>query len=196
MEETLAPVPEETGEVKKRSLFANIFGMMINPAGTIKGAVAGTRWYVSLLISALAFSLFFVQTGLDLYKTGQKGMGFVWFSLASGALYGLLVIPLIAVVAWGILKMAGTDRGVTWAVSGFCLSYSSALIYGLLGIIFSLMLGWKTAIAFGVSGVLWAVGPLIVASREMTEGNLKVSIPLVTVFSALVLLSWSFFGQL
>jgi len=85
---------------------------------------------------------------------------------------------------------------LTQAVSVFCLCYSGALIYGLFGLIFSLALGWKTAVAFGVTGVLWATGPMIHTIRRMTEGKTALSIVLSTVAGIAILVSWSLFGRI
>lgn len=82
------------------------------------------------------------------------------------------------------------------AVSSFCLSYSGALIYGVLGIAFSLILGWKTSLAFGITGVLWAIGPIIITIRELTGGKNSLSVPIAALVSAVVLISWSAFGNL
>ena len=177
------------------SLIRTIFGMMVSPAGAIKGALS-SKWYVSVAVSALAFGLFFIQTGLDLYKTGQKDMSFVILSLGTGVFYGLLVIPLLAGIIWLILKISKIRIGLLQVVSSFCLSYSGALIYGLLGIGFSIVLGWKTSVAFGVSGVLWAIGPMIITIRELTGGKNSLSVPMATLVSAIVLISWSTFGNL
>lgn len=182
-------------ENTKPSLFKTIIGMMINPAGALRSAFAG-KWHISVALSALAFGLFFAQTGLDMYKTGQKEWNFVLLSGAVGIAYGLLVIPLIASVMWVILKAAKTDKSVAQTISSFCLSYSGALIYGILGIIFSLALGWKTSIAFGVTGVLWAIGPMMFTIRELTGGKNALGVPLATLVSAMVLISWSVFGNL
>lgn len=182
-------------EQEKQSLVRTIFGMMINPAGVIKGAFSN-KWYLSVAVSAIAFALFFLQTGLDLYKTGQKGTGFVIFSAGTGLVYGLIVIPILGMVVWLVLKAAKTDKSVLEAVSAFCLSYSGALVYGVLGIIFSLVLGWKTSIAFGVTGVLWAIGPMMFTIRELTGGKNALSVPIASLVGALVLLSWSVFGNL
>lgn len=178
----------------RQSLFRTVIGMMFNPAGVLKNSVVGTKWYLSAAISSLAFCLFFVQTGLDLYKTGQKGIDFIWFSAGVGAIYGLAAIPVIALFIWASLKLCKSDKGAAWAISSLCLSYSSALIYGISGMIFSLALGWKTSVAFGVTGVLWATGPMIAAIREMTQGKNVLSIPIATVVSAIVLFSWSLYG--
>jgi hypothetical protein len=180
----------------KLQLFRTVFSMMFNPSKAIKDAVHGSRWYYGMVVSSLAFGLFFVQTGLDLWKTGQKGMGFVFLSLLIGLGYGIVVIPGISLVAWLFLKLFKSPKEIKWTVASFCLSYSGALVYGFLGLIFSLIFQWKTAIAFGVSGVLWAIGPMIITVREMTEGKVALSVPVATVYAALVLLSWAYFGQL
>jgi len=180
---------------EKQSLFRTVFAMMINPKEAMKG-ISETKWYFSMIISGLAFCLFFLQTGLDLYKTGQKGIKFVILSAGAGLAYGMLIIPIISFIVWVFLKVIKSDKGLLWTVSSFCLSYSGALIYGCLGLIFSLFLGWRTSVAFGVSGVLWAVGPMIVTAREMTGGKISVSVPVATIFSALVLVSWAFWGSI
>lgn len=180
----------------KQSLFRTIFGMMINPSGTLKDALLGTKWYLSAAVSALAFALFFGQTGLDLYKTGQKGWDFVLLAGGAGLLYGLLLIPLIGCLIWAVLKLSKGDKKIKETISAFCLSYSGALIYGVLSLICSLALGWKTSVAFGVTGVLWAIGPMIIAIRDLTGGKNALSVPLATAVGAAVLLSWSVFGSL
>jgi len=186
---------ENRAQIPRSSLFRNIFGMMVSPASALRGALAG-KWYLSVLVSALAFGLFFAQTGLDLYKTGQKELNFVLLSAGAGVLYGLVVIPLIAIFLWVILKAVKTEKNLMQAVSVFCLSYSGALVYGFLGLVFSLALGWKTSIAFGVTGVLWAIGPMMYAIRELAGGKNTLSFFLSTLVGAAVLLSWSIFGTL
>lgn len=183
-------------ESSKQSLLRTVFGMMINPSGTLKNALLGTRWYFSVAVSALAFGLFFGQTGLDLYKTGQKEWEFVLLAAASGIAYGLLAIPLLGFFIWLVLKLSRGEHQVTETISVFCLSYSGALIYGVTGLLFSLLFGWKTAVAFGVTGVLWATGPIIMSIRGMTSGKTALSITLATFVGAVVLFSWSIFGKL
>lgn len=183
-------------ESSKQSLFRTAIGMMINPSGALKNALQSTKWYFSVAISATAFGLLFIQTGLDLYKTGQKGLDFVLISVAAGILYGMLAIPIMGLIIWMILKISKGDKGLKQTISSFCLSYSGALIYGIIGIVFSLFLGWKTSVAFGVTGVLWAIGPMIIAIRELTGGKNVLSIPIATVVSTIVLLSWSIFGNI
>ncbi len=172
-----------------------VIGMMISPGSVIKESMRGRQWYLGLIVSGLAFALFFMQTGLDLFKTGQKGFDFVLLSAGSGALYGVLVIPLLGTMVWLILKMMKNDKSLSWAVASFCLSYSGALVYGLSGIFFSLVFGWKTSMAFGVTGVLWAIGPMMVGLREMSGGKTGLGVLLATLVGSLVLVSWTLLGN-
>lgn len=178
------------------SLFRTVIGMMISPAGALKSALSGKCWYLSIIVSVLAFGLFFLQTGLDLYKTGQKDFSFVFVALGTGAAYGLVVIPLVAMFIWIILKAARIEETMFQVVSAFCLSYSGALIYGIIGTIVSLTLGWKTAVAFGVTGVVWAVGPMMYTIRELTNGKTFLSIFISAVVGLAVLVSWGYLGNL
>lgn len=180
----------------KPTVIKTIISMMISPASVLKSAILGIPWFFSLAVTAVAFGLFFLQTGLDLYKTGQKSIEFAILSAGAGVVYGITVIPLLGALIWCILKLAKSDKSIGWAISSFCLSYSGALIYGICGLIFSFLIGWRTSIAFGVTGVLWATGPIIVSIREMTGGKSVFSIPLATFVGIVVLFTWSFFGRI
>lgn len=182
-------------EKSRQPIFKTLIGMMINPASAVKGALE-SRWYISIGVSALAFALFFFQTGFDLYKTGQKDFIFVLLFTGGGLLYGALFIPLLAFIFWGIIKIAKRDMTLTQTVSAFCLCYSGALIYGLFGLIFSILLGWKTAVVFGVTGVIWATGPMIHTIHRMTGGKSGLSVFLSTLAGVIILISWSLFGRI
>jgi hypothetical protein len=185
----------DTAEVRK-PLISTIISMMVSPAKALKSSVAKVPWYFSIAVSASAFGLFFFQTGFDLYRTGQKGFGFALLSAGTGVVYGLVVIPLLGVILWIILKALKTEKDIGWAISSFCLSYSGALIYGILGILFSIAFEWRTAIAFGVTGVLWATGPIIATIREMTNDKSVLGIVLATLVGVVVLFTWSLFAAL
>lgn len=182
-------------EKSKEPLIRTVLGMMLNPVAGLKGALAG-KWYISVGVSALAFGLFFFQTALDLYKTGQKDFIFAVLFTGGGLAYGAIFIPLLGLMFWGLIKIAKTDMTPTQAISAFCLCYSGALIYSIFGLVFSLALGWKTAVAFGVTGVLWATGPMIHTIRRMTGGKTGLSVFLSTVAGIAILVSWSFFGRI
>lgn len=180
-------------KVSKTRLLLN---MMLSPASALASSISNIPIWFPIVISSAAFCLFFLQTGLDLYKTGQKELSFVYASGIAGIVYGLIFIPLISLVIWWFLKLGKTQKTLKWVISSICLSYSGSLFYGAAGLIFSLFFAWKTSLAFGATGVIWATGPMIVAIRAATDGQNKLSVPIATLVCALVLVSWSLFGQI
>jgi len=173
-----------------------VLSMMISPKKTLQDTIDTTNWYYSLIVSGLAFGLFFLQTGLDLFKTGQKNFISVIITALIGLGYGIFVIPLLGILIWLIFKVFKSNKSITWAISTICLSYSGALIYGLVGLVFSLVLKWNTAIAFGVTGILWAIRPMVLSIKEMSNDKLAPSIIITTLVCVFVLVSWSFIGQI
>jgi hypothetical protein len=169
--------------------------MMINPGSVLQKAVAKIPWPFSLSISALAFMLFFMQTGLDLMRIGQKGAGFVVLLSVEGLLFGSLGIALLAVIAWAITRLFRGTKPIGWAVSAFGMGYCSTLIFTVLGMFFSLVLHWNTSVAFGVTGVLWATGPMIASIKQMSRENTALSVIVATVCSGLLLLGWALLGN-
>jgi hypothetical protein len=75
------------------------------------------------------------------------------------------------------------------------MGYFSTLIFTVLGMFFSIFLHWNTSVAFGVSGVLWATGPMIASIREMSRDNTTLSVILATICSGLLLLGWVLLGN-
>ena len=169
--------------------------MMINPAAVLQKRVGGIPWPFSLSISALAFTLFFMQTGLDLLRIGQKGIGFVVLLSVEGLVFGSLGIALLAVLAWSITRLFKGSKPIGWAISAFGLGYCSTLIFTILGMFFSLVLHWNTSVAFGVSGVLWATGPMIASIRQMSRENTALSVIVATLCSGLLLIGWALLGN-
>jgi hypothetical protein len=68
-----------------------------------------------------------------------------------------------------------------------------ALIYGVCGLVFSL-LGWRTAVAFGVTGVLWALSPLMAINDELTGQHKFASGLLTAVLGCIILTGWVLLG--
>ena len=169
--------------------------MMINPSAVLQKAVGGVRWPFSLLISALAFMLFFMQTGIDLLRTGQKGAGFVVLLSVEGLLFGSLGVALLAGIAWVITRVFKGDKPLGWAISAFGLGYCSTLIFTVLGMLFSLLLHWNTSVAFGVTGVMWATGPMIASIKQMSRENTALSVIVATICSGLLLFGWVLLGN-
>jgi len=169
--------------------------MMINPGAVLQNAVARIPWPFSLSISALAFMLFFMQTALDLLRNGLKDSGFVVLLSVEGLLFGSLGIGLLAMIAWVITRLFKGDKPVGWAVSAFGMGYCSTLIFTVLGMFFSLVLHWNTSVAFGVTGVLWATGPMIASIKQMSRDNTALSVIVATVCSGLLLFGWVLLGN-
>ncbi len=169
--------------------------MIINPGEVVKTQMGKVPWPYSLLVSGLSFTLFFLQTGLDLLRSGQIEASGVALMTMLGLLYGTAGVALLAVMVWA-LAQAG-ERGITmgWAVSAFALGYSATLVYALSGLIFSLALGWKTAVAFGVTGVLWALRPTLFTIKQMSGERVAFSIAVTTLCGAILLAGWSLLGR-
>lgn len=178
--------------VIKRGPIATIFCMMMNPRLIMESSLKTFPWYVAALVSGLAFATFFMQTGYDLYKTGQESLMYAIKLTGLGAAFGLVGMPIISIIVWPILKLSKTESSLTNTVKFVCLSYSGALIYGLVGIAFSLILGWRTALTFGATGVLWSMGPLMISFRKALKDKLIVAVLLTTLVGAAILFAWQF----
>ena len=190
----MAAISKTTIE-KRPNPFRAALIMMLNPTAVLKKSVAGIPWPFSLAISGLAFMLFFMQTGLDLYRIGLKGVGFVVQLSVEGLLFGTLGIAVLAFITWGITWLFRSKKTLGWVLSAFGLGYCSTLIFAVMGMVFSVFLHWNTSVAFGVSGVLWATGPMIASIREMSRDNTAVSVILATICSGLLLLGWTLLGN-
>lgn len=184
------PASVETPHWKKT------LNMIINPAEVVKSQMSKVPWPYSILISGLSFTLFFLQTGLDMLRTGQIGIAAVILITMLGLLYGTAGVALLAVMAWALSQAGERGYTVDWAISTFALGYSATLVYALLGIVFSLALGWKTAVAFGVTGVLWALRPSLFTIKQMSGDRMAFSIALSTLCGAILLLGWALLGRL
>jgi hypothetical protein len=169
--------------------------MIANPGEVIKNQMNQVPWPYSLLVSGLSFTLFFLQTGLDMYRTGQIEVFFVILITLLGLFYGTVGVAFIAVLAWALSQASKRNYTIHWAISSFSLGYSATLVYALLGVIFSVTLGWKTAVAFGVTGVLWALRPALFTIRQMSGDRVAFSIALTTLCGAILLFSWALLGR-
>ncbi len=169
--------------------------MMINPGEVVKNQMSQVPWPFSLLVSGLSFTLFFLQTGLDMLRSGQISTSTVVLITMLGLVYGTVGIALIAAMAWALAQGSERSYTIDWAISAFALGYSATLVYALLGIIFSLALGWKTAVAFGVTGVLWALRPTLFTVRQMSGDRMAFSIALATLCGAILLFGWALLGR-
>ncbi|MDD3654201.1 MAG: hypothetical protein PHO01_08475 [Desulfotomaculaceae bacterium] len=169
--------------------------MISNPGEVVKSQMSKIPWPYSLAISGLSFTLFFLQTGLDMLRSGQIQMSTVVLITLIGLFYGTIGVVLIALLAWALSQAASRAYTIDWAISSFALGYSATLVYALVGLIFSLVFGWNTAVAFGVTGVLWALRPNLFTIRQMSGDRVTFSIFLTTLCGALILIGWALLGR-
>lgn len=184
--------------VEKEDLNKNhwlsVLKMIANPGEIVKNKMVSVPWPYSLLISGLAFMIFFLQTGLDMFRAGEIGIDRMILIGMIGLFYGTVGVALLAGMCW-VLSQAG-KRGISigWTVSNFALGYSVTLVYSICGILFSLLFGWNTAVAFGITGVLWSLRPMMFTIKQMSGDMMAFSITLTTICGALTLLGWGILG--
>ncbi len=165
--------------------------MMTNPGQIVAQRMSTVSWPFALLVSGAAFGLFFLQTGLDIARGDDQLLQTAGALTVIGALFGTAGLLLLGFVAWLLSRLFGGGRPAGWTIRALALSYSSALVYAAIGLPFNLLLGWNTSLAFGVTGVLWALGPMIAVFKELSGGQLGPSIVLATVCGGAVLFAWA-----
>ena len=179
-----------------------LFLVFVNPGAALKGALAEVSPQFALGVSGTAFGLLFLQTGLDLLRAGQPTLprlaltgplGVVGLCLL-GVLYGTLGVSFLGAIAFAATRPFGATLALGSTVRAFALGYSPALVYALLGVVANVLLGWNTAVAFGVTGLLWALGPMIATLRAMLGGRTWLSVILATVLGGVMLFGWAFLG--
>jgi hypothetical protein len=173
-----------TSRKRLSDIWASILTYM-NPARVLEEA--GIPVYLSYVISGLAFTLLFLQVGIDMHRAGTRSPGGVVLLLIIGFLFGTAGVALLASVSWGLAKAFGTEWELKRALNAFPLVYTPTLIYAVIGLLFNVAFGWNTAISFGVTGVLWALGPILVLIREMTRGKVGASMLGATICGLLAL---------
>lgn len=175
-----------------RAAFRPALQIMLNPGHVIRDLLNDVPLPFCFAASGLAFTFFFLQTGLDLWRAGSKSPAGVVALTLLGALYGTAGVAVVAALAWAVSRPLGGNRSIDWVLRAFALSYCPALIYAALGLLFNLAFSWHTSIAFGATGVLWALAPLIFACREMSGERPWVGVVLATLCGGLLLFGWAF----
>jgi len=165
--------------------------VMLDPGGVLRDMLDNVPSVFSLCIPGLAFTLLFLQAGLDLYRAGAKSSEGVFGLTLLGALYGVAGIALVAAAAWSFARAMGGVRSFDWTLRAFGISYTPSLIYAVCGLFFNAAFGWNTSAAFGVTGLLWSIAPLTSTGREMLGERLGLSIALATVCGGLLLFGWA-----
>ncbi len=177
--------------IPRPSAMRLVLSIFTSPRAVFQEHLAAVPAALCLLVSGLAFALFYLQTGLDLGRKAPNGMAYALALGVLGLAMGSVGVGLLALVAWLLARPCGGGQPLGWAVRAFGISYSPALIYAILGVAANLWLHWNTSLAFGVTGVLWALGPMLVAIREMTGQRTGLSVFIATICGALMLVGWA-----
>ncbi len=131
------------------SRWKTALNMMINPGEVVKNQMGKVPWPYSLLVSGLSFTLFFLQTGLDMLRSGQiETSGVILISML-GLLYGTAGVALIAVMVWALAQAGERNITMGWAVSSFALGYSATLVYAVTELFFLCSLAGKQRLLLG-----------------------------------------------
>ena len=179
-----------------------LFLIFVNPGAALKGALAETSPHFALAVSGSAFGLLFLQTGLDLLRVGSPTLpllgttgwpGVIGLCLL-GVVYGTAGLGLLGALAFALTRPFGATLALGPTVRALALGYSPALFYALFGVLANLLLGWNTAVAFGVTGLLWALGPMISTLRTMLGERPYLGVILATGLGGLMLFGWAFLG--
>jgi hypothetical protein len=183
------PAPPAT-QAAPANRWWSILLMMVSPGQVLARGLGKISWPFALSVSGAAFTLFFFETGLDRWHVKSLNAGGCAQLALLGAVYGTLGIAAVGLVAWALSKFIGGDQPPGWVIRAIALSYSSGLVYGAVGLVFNLFFKWNTSLAFGVTGVLWALGPMMAVFRQISKGKIAGSVVLATICGALVLLGW------
>jgi hypothetical protein len=167
---------------------------LFDPAGLIAGSLAGFGMMSALGVSGLAFAAISLQAALDLSRSGSWDTSALGLLVLRGILLGTVGLAAVAALAWVLSRPFATTQSLGWTVRAFGGAYGNALIYGLFGLLLNLLLGWNTSVSCGVTGLLWALGPLFGSLRELTGQRAGPAALLATFCGAAMLFGWVQFG--
>ncbi len=179
-----------------RPPWRGLAAVMIDPGGAVRRGLGEIGAVQALAVPAMAFALFFLQTGLDRVRAGNLDGAGVALLTGAGLGFGTIGVALVAVAAWAAIRILGGTAAPAETIKVVALCHAPTLVHTLFGTLCSLAFGWNTAIAFGVTGVLWALAPMTVAVREMLGGRLWPSLLVSTLCGLLILFAWSRLGAM
>lgn len=162
---------------------------LFNPAKLIQQNQEAKGAWVAFLFSGLAFALFFLQTALD---SGSS----ILFGIVKGILFGTVGIAIAGALIWQTVKMAGNSVTIGSVMAAVALSYSSTLVFAVVGLILHFSLGWNTAISCGITGVLSAFGPMSGVISGLTGEKRTLNLIIVTFTGVYVLLFWALLNNI
>ncbi|MGE4070342.1 MAG: hypothetical protein AB7E72_04140 [Lysobacterales bacterium] len=189
----MTDVPTMAGTRAAPPLWRVVVAIMAAPGEILRRHASALPASLALGVSGTAFAVFFAQTAIDLHQHSWNAEALAGMAVLStiGALLGTLGIALLAVLNFVLSRPFNSTVSFGWTLRAFALAYSPTLIYALCGLVFQLTLGWPTTLAFGVTGYLWALGPLHAAVNELCQSRPLPAMVLTTLNGALLLLAWA-----
>lgn len=166
---------------------------LLEPASLLTRGFGGVGPLAALSVSGLAFATISLQASLDLYRIGLVSAGGALLIVLRGALLGTLGVALIGLLAHAFGR-ADTARPLAQTLSAVALAYGGALVYGLVGLVLNLTLGWATSVSSGLAGLLWSLGPLFAVLRESSGGHVGRAATLATLGGSALLFGWVLVG--
>jgi len=184
-------------QAPRASLWRVVCATMAAPGEILRRHAAALPAPVALTVSGAAFAIFFAQTAIDLHRGAawdQSAIVSAAVLAGTGGALGTVGVCLLAVLAFVLTRPFGGSATLGWSVRAFGLAYSPTLIYGICGLLAQLVLGWPAALAFGVTGFLWALSPLHATIAELAGGRMWPATILTTVIGGVLLAAWATLG--
>ncbi|TAN43568.1 MAG: hypothetical protein EPN25_00320 [Nitrospirae bacterium] len=169
--------------------------VLFNPAVLLTDSLEKFNWIWSLVVPGMSYCLFFLQTGMDFKRTGLgSGAGTIALGII-GLIFGVSIILVLSLLTWLVSRGVGCEWSAARTIKAFSFSYGAPIVYMLLGLSASVLFQWKTSLAFGLTGVLWSMGPIYGVIRQMFGGK-TIAAALVASFEGVLLLSsWAIVGS-
>ena len=95
----------------RQSQLRTVLTMIANPGEVIKNQMIKVPWPYTMLISGLAFTLFFLQIGIDLFRAGTIGVDRVILIAIIGLLFGTVGVVLLAMLTYLVVQAGKREAG-------------------------------------------------------------------------------------
>ncbi|PRR83694.1 YIP1 family protein [Clostridium vincentii] len=164
---------------------------ILNPATVMEKYSEKKSSYLLLMVSSIAYLLFFLQVGIDKLRVGTVEVGYVIKIALIGFVVGYLGVLLVSILIWMMTKLFKGDWSLNKVTGCIAISYSSTLVYMVCGILAQLILGWNTAITFGITGLLWSLFPVANSIKKITKNNISATVIITTISGILFMFIWS-----
>ena len=151
---------------------ARCIRLFLDPAER-SGQPLPERWYVALLFPMLTFLFFFLQQSID-----RSFLGFFDpVSTAMQCFVGFCSGILLPALTAGILRLCsgltGIRAGYRELLTELGLSFFLPMLINFSGVLIDAVFGLKTAVLFGLTGILFSLIPLYAAMLRLGTAEQK-----------------------